>query len=31
MRILIGFALNPAIPRIIRWWPFCYAWWLNDF
>jgi hypothetical protein len=31
MRILIGFAPNPANPRKIRWWLYCYAWWLDDF
>ena len=31
MKILIGFAPNPANPRKIRWWPCCYAWWPDEF
>jgi hypothetical protein len=31
MRILIEFAPNLANPLKIRWWPYYYAWWLDDF
>ena len=31
MMILIGFAPNPANPRKILWWLYCYAWWPDEF
>jgi hypothetical protein len=31
IRILIGFAPNLATPRKIHWWPYCFAWWLDNF